>query len=163
MGGSSILGDNLVDSLIPDVVDGLREDLHPQFGVRQFSVFTVTRKCASGYIGDGEFTDTEVEIRPQPLVEPYRTRFELQPCGLDEAGMVTLREVSLTYTEAELTGSIGVGADLAADEQFLYKLTDAHGQGIADSYWVLAQRPFPDRIEDIGWSVILKRASDVSG
>lgn len=164
MPGSATLGTNLVDSLIPDVVDGLRDDLHPEFGVRQFSVFTVRRAWSGSGVGEGDFTDTESEITPQPLVEPYRTRFELEACGINEAGLVRLREVSLTYTEEELTGFIGENATgLEANEQWLYKLTDAQGQEIQTSYWVLKQRPFPDRIQDIGWVLELERAPDIGG
>ncbi len=153
MGGSAILGTNLVDSLVPDVVDGLRDDLHPAFGVRQFRVYTVRRTWSGGITGDGSYSDVETELTPQPLVKPYRTEYRLDRCGIDEAGLVVLREISLTYTEAEL-----VGGPIAAGEEWLIKLIDAHGQSIADRYWVVARPPFPDRIKDIGWIVQLEKA-----
>lgn len=165
MGGSAILGSNLVDSLIPDVVDGLREELHPDFGVRAFRVFTIRRTWSGLTIGEGSFTDTEVELRPQPLViasDDGITELRLEQCGLDEVGKITLKEVSLTYTEAELTGVFGnpMPAPLTDREQWLYKLSDAWGQGIESSYWVLNKRPFPDRVKDIGWVVSLRRSAD---
>lgn len=156
MAGSATLGSNLVDSLVP-IADSLRDSLHTDFGVRQFKVWTVLREWTSGTIGDGDYTDTETEIEPQPLVEPYNTEFNLEPCGIDEAGYVELREISLTYTEAELMGAVTEGG-----EQWFIKLTDAHGQEIADSYWLLKERPFPDRIKDIGWKMRLLRADGVS-
>lgn len=166
MPGSATLGTNLVDSLITDVVDGLRDALHPDFGVRQFRVFTVVRTFDDPDGLSGTFADVESELRPQPLVIPMtgrqgaHTEMRLEPCGIDEAGIVVLREVSLTYTEAELSGIFGTGASLADNQEWLYKIVDAQGQEISDSYWKLARRPFPDRIEDIGWVVELRRAQD---
>ncbi len=167
MGGSAILGTNLVDSLIVDVVDGLRDALHTEFGVRQFRVFTVTRTWVTG-IGDTDagYSDVEVELTPQPLVIPLTGRqdahlkLELQTCGIDEAGIILLHEVSLTYTEEELSGIFGDGATgLDKDtQQFLYKLTDAHGQKIEARYYLLNRVPVPDRIKNIGWIVELKKA-----
>ena len=161
MGGSATLGTNLVDSLVPDVVDGLRNDLHPDFGVRQFRVYTVSRVWASGSAGDGGFVDTEAEITPQPLVvSPGVARtaeFSLEPCGVDEAGLIVLREVSLTYTEAELSGG-----DLPAGTEWFIKLRDAHGQGIPETIWTVKKRPWADRIKDIGWMMELERAVEDS-
>lgn len=163
MPGSATLGNNLVDELIPDVVDELRDDLHTDLGVRQFRVFTVRRAYPSLEIGAGPFNDTEIELTPQPLVEPYRTKQELEPCGIDEAGYVVLREISLTYTEAELTGGYNEHATLQSGEDWLIKLTDAHGQEISNQYWLIDVRPYPDRIQDIGWTMKLRRASGADG
>lgn len=161
MPGSATKGTNLVDELAFEVVDALRDELHTDLGVRQFSVFTVRRTYTLGVSGEGDFTDTEVEIIPQPLVEPYRTRFELEPCGLDESGLVKLREISLSYTEAELTGGYGANQVIDPDaEEWLIKITDAHGQEISDTYWIVDRRPYPDRVNDIGWLMELRRASD---
>ena len=159
MAGSAILGSNLVDELIPDVVDGLRDVLHPEFGVRQFRVWTVLREWTTGEVGEGEYIDTETEIEPQPLVESWLERvsglnYSLEPCGLDEAGLVRLREVSLTYTHAEL-----VGDDIGPHNgtEWFIKITDAHGQAIPDAYFTIKRPPFPDREKDIGWVVELER------
>lgn len=149
MPGSATLGNNLVDSLVP-IADELRESLHTDFGVRQFRVWSILREYAIGVIGDGGYTDTETEITPRPLVEPYRSTFELEPCGIEEASFVKLREVSLTYTEAEL-----MGPTLSDGQEWFIKITDGHGQEIGDQYWRLRGRPFPDRIKDIGWSMEL--------
>lgn len=155
MGGSAILGDNLVDDLIPDVIDGIRADLHPTLGVRQFRVFTVVRTYTGSVIGEGDFTEVETELVPQPLVQPYKTRLQLEDCGIDEAGFIVLREISLTYTEAEVSGP----PSDPDTEDFLIKITDAHGQAIPDTFWHLVARPYPDRLKDMGWTMKLEPAS----
>lgn len=152
MSGNAVLGDNLVDDLVP-TVDELRDSLHTAFGVQQFRVYTVLRTWDGGATGSGASTDTETELTPQPKVEPYKTRFELDGCGIDEAGYVVLREISLTYTEAEL-----IGPTLVAGQEWLIKISDAQGQAIADRYWVVQEPPFPDREQDIGWTVKLAKA-----
>jgi len=157
MPGTAILDpDVLVDSLITDVIDGLREDLHPQFGVRAFRAFTVLRTWSGRIPGDGAVTEVETEIRPQPLVKEWggsglhRT---LEPCGLDEAGSVTLAEVSLTYTEAEI-----MGPALARNQQWFWRLAEAHGQATRTRDFLIDKPPYPDRIKDMGWAVYLRRA-----
>ncbi len=150
MAGSATLGDNLVDSLV-DVVDDLRGDLHPAMGVRQWRVYTVRRTYAGEEAGDGPFTDVETEILPQPLVS-YDLVNELTPAGIEDAGTITLSEVSLTYTEAELDGSV-----LLPTQQWYYVLRDAHGQEMRDRYFGLKDPPRPDRINTIGWIVKLIR------
>lgn len=150
MPGSATIGTNLVDSLL-GVVDDLRSSLHGDMGVRQWRVYTVRRVWTGDEPGDGTYTDTETEITPQPLVS-YDLRNALTMAGLVEAGEIWLSEVSLTYTEAELTGR-----PLGASEQWFYKLTDAHGQGMEPRYYGLKDPPSPDRINTIGWKVKLIR------
>lgn len=164
MPGSAILGDNLVDALIPDVVDGLRDSLNTDLGVRQFRMFVVTRTWALGLIGEGGYTDTEIEITPQPLVLPYvrvttmGSGFRLEPAGVDDADVVKIQEVSMTYTEAEL-GSPGLPYGDGV-EKFI-RLEDAHGQGIPNTFWRHDSRPFNDRIKTMGWLLKLVPAVDL--
>lgn len=154
MPGDSVLGDNLVDSLIPDVIDGLRDDLNPTLGVRQYRAFIITRTYLGEFGGDS-YTDEEIEITPQPYVQPYNIytglRFEMEPCGLDEAGYIILREVSLTYTESQLAGP---PPNPDTQDRFL-RITDAHGQGIITRDFVCKAPPYADRIESFGWVVKL--------
>jgi hypothetical protein len=156
MSGSATLDPNvLVDSLVPDVIDGLRRELHPLFGVRAFDVSLVTRSWSGGEIGRGDPSDTEVLIDPQPLVHPFSSMdFEMEPCGLDEAGWVKLTEVSLTYTHDELLA----GAALDGVEH-LIKISEAHGQGQPDRFFVHKRPPYPDRIKDMGWVLYLEVAT----
>jgi len=159
MPGSATLGTNLVDSLVPDVIDELRGSLHPELGVRQFRVFVVTRTWSGEAIGEGTASDAELEIDPQPMVKPYvgvafsRTlMLGLEPCGLDESGSVELSEVSLTYTETELGGP---PADPMRQE-LLYRIDDAHGQGVASRFFIPSAVPYPDREQDMGWRLLLR-------
>lgn len=155
MAGNSTLLSSLVDDLVPDVVDSLRQDLHEDFGVRAYSVSTVTRTWSTGRVGEGEYSDVEVEITPKPLIEPWNSPAELhnklEPCGLDEEGNILVREVSLTYNYADLVGTEAEGVE------FFIKVSEAHGQGQPDRYYTHHKPPYPDRINDIGWMMWLKR------
>jgi hypothetical protein len=157
VGGSAVLDSNvLVDSLVTDVIDGLRGELHPQFGVRPFRVYTVKRTWAGAIVGDGASGDVVVELAPQPRVELHEI-YEMTPAGKNRIGDARLTEVSLTYTYAELTGG-----SLADNVQWLIRLSEAYGQGQPDRYFVIARPPEPDRERDMGWRVVL-RAADVPG
>lgn len=154
MPGSAILDPNvLVDDLVPDVIDGLRGDLHPQFGIRAYRVFTLARQWSSGVIGKGSPTDTVTEILPQPLIEVRGSlRFELKDCGVDELGEIKLREVSLSYTEAELVGPKPPPKGL----QWFIRITEAHGQATRDKDFIHTRPPHVDREKDMGWILSLR-------
>jgi hypothetical protein len=152
--GSAVLDGNvLVDSLVTDVIDGLRAELAPQFGVRPFRVFTVRRVWSGSIVGEGTATDHETELLPQPVVS-YRTRHEMTPGGIIEVGETVLTEISLSYTFAELTG----GA-LAVYEQWLICTREAYGQGNPAQYYTVAAPPVPDREKDMGWRLALRHAA----
>jgi hypothetical protein len=147
----AVLGNNLVDKLIP-VADALRAQLYPAMGVQQYVVTVIRRRWNGGERGLGISTVvSSIALSPPPVVRDS-LGYELRDSGLTEVGDITLTEVSLQYTEAELTGQ-----PLGDDEEFLYRLTDARGQGIAPDYFVIAAPPVPDRTRDIGWRVRLKR------
>lgn len=154
MPGTAVIGSNLVDSLL-SVVDGLRSELYPAFGVRAFRVYTVRRTWSGRIPGEGTVTEVEAEITPQPLVAVWSggLRRELEPCGIDEHGEIVLTEVSLTYTDAELTGG-----DLPKNVQWFWRLREAHGQATQLRDFLIHKPPYPDRIKDIGWVVWLRRA-----
>jgi hypothetical protein len=156
MPGSATLGTKLIDPLV-SVLDDIRTTVNTDLEVRQFRVWTVQRSYSSGTIGDGDYTDVTTEITPRPIVESWMGSLgrSLEPCGIDEAGLVRLTEVSLSYTYAELTGG-----SLAAGIDWFIKLTDAHGQGQPDRWFTIAKPPYPDRIKTIGWIVELQRISD---
>jgi hypothetical protein len=165
MSGSAELGDNLVDDLL-ETVDDLRGDLHPAFGVRQYNLTVVTRTWSGGAVGDGDYTDTELLIEPQPYISSYQTQYALgklmvewmgRPMGIDDSGTLYVSEISLTYTQAELMG-MGDGVALGSNQEVFYKVTDALGNGIAPTYWVARANPFPDRQITIGWAMELRRA-----
>lgn len=158
MSKDAILGANLVDDLVP-TVDELRASLHDDFGVRQYHVYTVLRTWDGGGTGLGTPTDVETELVPKPKCEFFSyqgvpgMRLELDECGVSEAGMIRLREISLEYAEHEL-----LGPTLVAGQEWFIKITDAQGQLIRDRYWIIAKTPIPDRNLDIGWTMELRLA-----
>jgi hypothetical protein len=159
MPGTAILDpDVLIDDLVPEVIDGLRGDLHPEFGVRAYRVFTVKRTWSGSMVGEGSVSEVTNEITPQPKVLVWTgLKFELRTCGLDDMGEIQLREVSLTYTHLELTGKSDA-VMLGKNQEFLIKLTEAHGQGNPVRYFQHSRPPFVDRENDMGWVVWLRDA-----
>lgn len=144
----------LVDSLIPDVIDGLREELQPTFGVRAYRVYRVIRTWTGKTAGEGARTDVGHELRPQPRVRQWDgVRLQQAACGVRELGDVRVTEVSLTYTDAQITGQ-----PLRANQEIFYAIGEAHGQGSPLRVWAFSQPPFVDREKDLGWVLWLRRA-----
>jgi hypothetical protein len=145
--------DVLVDSLVGDVIDGLREDLHPQFGVRAYRVYRVIRSWAGRVAGEGTFTDDAAELRPQPLVWQWDgLRFVQETCGVEELGEVKLTEVSLTYTESQLTGQ-----PLRKNQEILIAIGEAHGQASSTRLFRHTRPPYIDRVKDMAWVLWLRK------
>ena len=157
VGVAALSDDVLVDSLVPDVIDGLRDDLHPQFGVRAYRLYRVIRTWTGAIEGEGTFTDEAHELRPQPMVAVWDSlanafRYVQGACGIEELGEIRLTEVSLTYTHGQLTGQ-----PLAANQQHFLALGEAHGQGQPTYLFTLAKPPHVDRVKDMGWVLSLRR------
>lgn len=143
----------LVDSLVPDVIDGLRDVLNPAFGIRAYRVYRVIRTWSGAEPGDGTFGDVAGELRPQPRVAVWDGfRYQQQPAGLESVGRVRLTEVSLTYSDADLTGQ-----PLAKNQELFIAIGDANGQGTTVALFTHAQPPYIDREKDMGWVVNLQR------
>lgn len=150
MSGSSVLGESLVDDLVNDI-DELRGELHSDFGVRAFRVYTVMRTWTGQQVGEGDFLDTVTEITPQPRVAFWDGyKFVLSPIGTHEDGEVQVSEISLTHTYAELSGG-----QVALNQQWFFVLVDAFGQGCPNRYLRINRPPFPDREKNIGWELRL--------
>lgn len=154
--GAAVLSDaTLVDSLVADVIDGLRDSLHPDFGVRAFRVYRVVRTWTGQRVGEGSFTDEALELRPQPRVRVWTgLRMELAACGVAELGEIELSEVSLTYTADQLAGGV-----LGRNAQLFYGLAEAHGQGQRRRLFSVSRPPFVDREETMGWRMWLVAAN----
>ncbi len=136
----STLKDNLVDKLIP-TVDKLRKSLLPAMGVRQYTVSVVRRRWSGEARGEGTvaIASTMVLSPPPLLVYPNNQgalHDALEATGKRETGTVTLLEVSLTYTEDELTGGV-----LAPNEEIYFRIIDDKGQGIAPRFYQLSAPP----------------------
>ena len=147
MPGSAVLGTNLIDDLVPDV-DDLRGDLNADFGTRPFNMQTVLRTWAGQMEGDGDTHDVVTTITPAPRVEQWNGyKWVLLAAGVHEDGEIRSSEVSLSYTFAELVGP----SDIAENQQFFYRLVDAHGQGQEERILRQNRPPFVDREKTIGW------------
>lgn len=152
MGGSATLGSNLIDDLVP-VVDDLRRDLYDSMGITQFVVNRVKRTWSGSERSEGTVTvNFRTALDPTPLLKPVTEQWKLEAQGRDEQGTVRLEGVSLTYTEAELTGGT-----LAANEEFFYEMVETRGQSITTRHFVLKDKPMTDREKTIGWVVLLER------
>lgn len=144
------LGNNLVDDLVP-VVDSLRQDLYVSMGNRQYEVHAIKRRWTGLERGDGSpVVVSDVTLSPPPLVKD-KVRWQLEAHGRDQQGDGVMTEVSLTYSEADLTGGV-----LAANEEFFFKVIDLRGQQIGDIYYVPSAPPSTDRDKDIGWVIVLR-------
>ena len=147
--GTATIGTNLVDELV-SVADELREELHADMGVRQFRVYGVRGEWSGATHGYGSHAITEVyEFIPSPLVMLADKR-SLEPGGLMDQGTCKLKEISLTYTQAQILG------EPAADEDWHIVVVDGLGQGISRRVFLPQDDPETDRDGDIGWSVTLR-------
>lgn len=166
MPGSATLDPNILLDDLVELVDDLRDDLHTDFGVRAFRVYTVLRSWDGGFVGDGAYTEVETEITPQPRVLPYAERglsYSLEPCGIDEAGFVIIKEISLSYTHEELTGKTvtgGIEGDTPAPSEWVIRIREAHGQNQPFRDFKIDGAPFPDREKDIGWVMRLLKSEE---
>jgi hypothetical protein len=160
MSGTAIMGDNLIDDLVADV-DELRGDLNADFGTRPFNFQTILRTWLgdSGMIGDPDFRDVVTTITPAPRVEQWDGyKWVLLAAGVHEDGEIRVSEVSLSYTYGELTGKglgAGLNGNLEKNQQFFYRLVDAHGQGQEERILRPNRPPFVDREKTIGWMLWL--------
>ena len=119
-------------------------------------MFTVRRTWSGSQVGQGTLTDVTTEILPQPrILEWSGLDIDLTKCGLDEIGPIKLTEWSLTYTHAEI-----VGPKLNKNEQWMIKITEAHGQLNPDRFFLHDRPPYVDRMKDMGW-VCWLRSVDV--
>lgn len=148
---SAILNPNvIVDSLVP-VVDSLRTVLYPLAGVRQFTLAFVTRTWDGEAIGEGRYTDSVVVANTQCRVDAWELQFKQEACGQMESGTVSLSEISLQYSWADVTGG-----ELNARQQFFVRLSEAHGQAQPVRYFVHKVAPLDDREHGIGWKFVLE-------
>ncbi len=153
--GTAVLDpDVLVDSLVTDVIDGLRGELHPGFGVRAYRAYRVIRTWDGERVGDGVATDVVAELLPQPDVATWDgLSLEQARCGLEEVGEVTLTEVSLSYTYDQLTRR----GTLAPTAEIFFVIGEAHGQGQYPIAFTHAKPPYVDRTKNLGWQLWLTK------
>ncbi len=143
----------LVDSLVPDVIDGLRDTLQPEFGIRAYRAYRVIRTWTGKVSGEGLPSDLTHELRPQPRVMVWNGRhYEQATAGLRDLGEIRLSEISLTYTESQLRPKVGRNVEVYIG------LTEANGQGTAGRLFGHERAPFIDREQTMGWMLYLRVA-----
>jgi hypothetical protein len=148
--GLATMGTNLVDDLVP-MADDLRDELHRDFGVRQFRTYLVRRVWSGTYVGNGSLKVTSIgELIPAPDVELADTH-TLTEGGLQATGTATLHGVSLTYTQNQL-----LGEPLSNNEEFHYLVVDAHGQGISRRLFIPQDHPTTARSKSLAWDVTIR-------
>ena len=156
---SSFTSGLLADALV-GVVDDVRRAIRGGLGTNQYRVAIVTRAWSGGRRGEGISTETVLELDPPPTFTDLSIRNVMRPTGREEEGDAVLTGVSLRYTEAELAPTAGPDTEIA------YRVTDAHGQGLAPSYFVPAAAPEPRRgnrpTDASDWKVLLRRVADFS-
>lgn len=151
--------DVLIDCLVEDI-DCIRKEIHGCVGTRAFNVCVITRTWSGTAIGDGTYTDTELVLDPPPLVKSWVSgrsyEYGLTPAGLGSEGNVLIQEISLGYTYECLAGEDTNGDPcIPATAEFFYKIEGAHGQQFPVKYFSVARPPYPDRIKNMGWEVLL--------
>lgn len=144
------LGDNLVDDLVP-TVDELRAELYRDMGITQHTVRAIRRQWSGSERGQGSVAITNVLVLSPPPLFIDKTKLDLMSHGKVDVGDAMLKEVSLTYTEADLTGGT-----LERNEEFYFEVIDSRGQDMRPTYY-RANGPFTDREKSIGWMVPLVR------
>lgn len=151
IGTATLNPEVLVDSLVADVIDGLRDELHPAFGVRAYRVYRVIRTWSGRRPGEGSYTDAAAELRPYPRVLMWDGfRYTQAMCGVNEIGDVKLTEVSLSYSAADLDPKT-----LDAGHELFFAIGEANGQGTPTRLWAHKAPPFIDREKDMGWALLL--------
>lgn len=152
--GTATMQDNLVDDLAV-VADSLRDELHTDFGVRQYQCYLAKASWSGGHVGVGAKTVSYVkELIPSPRVVLI-DRHDLTEGGLQETGTAKLTEISLTYSQADL-----LGEPMATGEEFHYLLVDRLGQGVSRRVFIPQDHPYPDREKNIGWEVLIRRVDN---
>jgi hypothetical protein len=145
------LGQDLVSDLV-GVADEIRGEIYPALGVCQHRVYVERWKWPGDERGEGTpVLVSSTEITPRPIVDERGLLRPLHEGGRQDEGDIRLSGISLTMTEAEITGG-----RLDGNESWLWKLVDTGGQGIQDRYYVLKDPAKAKRLA-LGWDVVLHR------
>ncbi|MFA6166746.1 MAG: hypothetical protein WC700_09025 [Gemmatimonadaceae bacterium] len=148
--------------LLHPVADQLR-DIAVQLGMRAYRVRIVRTRWTAGFRGRGaEIVVLEREILPVPeIYDVGSLQRVLTPVGLDEAGGVTLREVSSRFTEEFLSGYDDDGTPCPKDENVYYEIEFIRPDGAGRSQkrrFTLSSAPELDLTKTLGWLVKLERS-----
>jgi len=98
---NAVLDSELYADALVGICDTIRDEIHGALGTRPYKTSIVTRRWSSGRVGEGSYTDTVVQLKPDPeVIRSGGNRKD--PGGQSGVNKATLRCVSLTYTEDEL-------------------------------------------------------------
>lgn len=140
------MASNLIERLVP-TVDRVRT-LVSSLGFRQHRVYRVKKTWSGTRCNEGTATTTlDSEITPAP-----RLMEEVEPFG--DPRNIRLEEVSLAYTEADLTGGT-----LAANQEFYYRVTDSNPEATRTRFFALDGAPICDRL-NVQWVLKLKQREE---
>lgn len=105
------------------VADNIR-NLNTRFGVRTYKVRVVRVRWSGGQRGRGVPVEARVmDILPTPLVQDLTSLTEvLTPIGLDEAGVISVSEISGTFSDNQLRFLDDDGEQPGPDEEVFYEI-----------------------------------------
>jgi hypothetical protein len=151
------------------VADNLRQ-LNTQFGARPYRTFLVWTKWSGGARGQGdEQVLLELELLPTPKVMSMDgVAFSIFHAGTLPVGSVKLTEVSMAYTNDQLTGHLvpGLGHvdQIPSPYDFFYEVReDGRGDNPPQRLkFRLLNFPTMDA-ENVQWTLMLERVSEDRG
>jgi hypothetical protein len=155
MPSATFIAGVLTDDLV-ELADDVRA-IYTELGARPFRTFVVRRTWVGPRAGEGAMTEVATEILPRPAVLVAGLRGDLRPAGLDEEGDIVVSEISLRWTEPEL-----YSPTLTDVQRHMFRIDDAHGQGVRSRFYVPTRPPTPirgdsDRPDVLSWSIELRR------
>jgi hypothetical protein len=136
------------------IADGIRGKIHSSFGTRPYKVFLVATRWTEGDRGEGyETLLWEREVKPTPLVTGMDgLEAALTATGREEDGDVTLSEISLSLSEAEVSWLTDEEA-LPKGESRFYEIRRANGKR---RRYTIASAPEYDT-GTFGWKIRLSK------
>lgn len=140
---------------ISGAADRIRARVHERMGSRPYRVSVVIRRWSGDRTGEGSYVDSVLVLAPRPEVVRGGTN-RMGPGGMEGNNKVTLREVSLSYTEDEL-----YPRGLQANEECVYMLERTFGgaPNASQEFFTVENSPTPERGDKPGdrlaWTIRL--------
>ncbi len=131
----------VLQNILP-AIDAARNQL-TTIGLRLYRIFVRTRTWSGGGLGQGTFTDVDVELLPRPRVMAQMTDGEFSPLGQVRSqagdhfeGHLRVDRISATILLATLAPSV------SANQKVYYVVQGIDGGEIVGGLYVLAGAPF---------------------
>lgn len=126
-------------------VDDLRQ-LYTDFGQRPYRVFSVIVSWSGGSSGRGDaVVQQETELLPTPLVVDMKSvRGRATPGGFDEAGGITIKQISPRYTEDDIRALFFVQPLPVSKDGFLEVRVDSRDGETRRRRFVVKGAPYRD-------------------